>query len=106
MGKPHVFVRFGNCNLRCEWCDTNFLDYEEMELQDIVKQVLSYGCERVMFTGGEPCLQDLETIGNELKKLYVTLTSIYVLAYQSNGIELRTPNKYACSFSFPLVQIK
>ncbi|DAC69268.1 MAG TPA: 7-carboxy-7-deazaguanine synthase QueE, partial [Candidatus Poseidoniales archaeon] len=21
-GIPHVFVRFGNCNLRCEWCDT------------------------------------------------------------------------------------
>ena len=23
-GIPHVFVRFGNCNLRCEWCDTDF----------------------------------------------------------------------------------
>lgn len=74
MGKPHVFVRFGNCNLRCEWCDTNFLEYDEMELQDIVKQVLSYGCERVIFTGGEPCLQDLETIGNELKKYDLNLS--------------------------------
>ena len=21
-GIPHVFVRFGKCNLACEWCDT------------------------------------------------------------------------------------
>ena len=67
-GVPHVFVRFGNCNLRCEWCDTDFLTYQEMNLEDIVETVLSFHCERVIFTGGEPCLQDLQTIGSELKK--------------------------------------
>ena len=67
-GVPHVFVRFGNCNLRCEWCDTDFLTYEEMNLEDIVERILSFNCERVIFTGGEPCLQDLQTIGSELKK--------------------------------------
>jgi len=67
-GIPHVFVRFGNCNLRCEWCDTDFLTYQEMDLEDIVEKVLSFNCERVIFTGGEPCLQDLQTIGSELKK--------------------------------------
>ena len=66
-GVPHVFIRFGNCNLRCEWCDTDFLTYEEMELKNIVEEVLSYNCKRVIFTGGEPCLQDLETIGKALK---------------------------------------
>ena len=66
-GVPHVFIRFGNCNLRCEWCDTDFLTYEEMELENIVEEVLSYNCKRVIFTGGEPCLQDLETIGKALK---------------------------------------
>ena len=37
-GIPHVFVRFGNCNLRCTWCDTDFLTYEDMALDDIVKR--------------------------------------------------------------------
>jgi organic radical activating enzyme len=74
MGKPHVFIRFGNCNLRCEWCDTNFLEYEEMELQEIVDKVLSFNCNRVIFTGGEPCLQDLETIGIALKKQGMNLS--------------------------------
>jgi len=73
-GVPHIFVRFGNCNLRCEWCDTNFLDYEEMYLDDIVKKILSFNCKRVIFTGGEPCLQDLDTIGKELKKYGVKLS--------------------------------
>ncbi len=67
-GIPHVFIRFGNCNLRCEWCDTEFLEYEMLELDEIIAQVLEFECNRVIFTGGEPCLQDLETIGRSLKQ--------------------------------------
>ena len=66
-GVPHVFVRFGNCNLRCEWCDTDFMTFEEMELEEIVDRVISFECDRVIFTGGEPAMQDLETIGNRMK---------------------------------------
>lgn len=73
-GIPHVFVRFGNCNLRCEWCDTDFLTFEEMEVNDIVEEVLSFGCDRVIFTGGEPAMQDLSTIGMELKKHNISLS--------------------------------
>ena len=67
-GIPHVFIRFGNCNLRCEWCDTDFLTYQEMDLDEIVSTVLNFNCNRVIFTGGEPCLQDLNTIGSSLKE--------------------------------------
>ena len=73
-GIPHVFVRFGNCNLRCEWCDTDFLTYEERKLDLIVDEVLSYGCDRVIFTGGEPALQDLSTIGSSLKRKGISLS--------------------------------
>ena len=67
-GIPHVFVLFGNCNLLCEWCDTDFLTYDERTLDSIVEEVLSYDCERVIFTGGEPAMQDLATIGSILKE--------------------------------------
>ena len=73
-GVPHVFVRFGNCNLRCEWCDTDFLVYEERGLDSIVDEVLSYGCDRVIFTGGEPAMQDLATIGGKLKEHGINLS--------------------------------
>ena len=73
-GVPHVFVRFGKCNLRCEWCDTDFLTYEERKLESIVDEVLSYDCDRVIFTGGEPALQDLSTIGLSLKSKGISLS--------------------------------
>ena len=73
-GVPHVFIRFGNCNLRCEWCDTDFLTFEELELEDIVNQVLEFDCKRVIFTGGEPAMQDLETIGSKLKEYGIHLS--------------------------------
>ena len=78
-GIPHVFVRFGNCNLRCEWCDTDFLKYEERNLESIIHEVLSYDCKRVIFTGGEPALQDLYTIGTTLKN------EGYNLSIETNG---------------------
>jgi len=84
-GIPHIFIRFGNCNLRCEWCDTDFLTYEERTLDSIVKEVLSYNCDRVIFTGGEPAMQDLETIGGELKKHDINLS------IETNGTILVDP---------------
>ena len=73
-GVPHVFIRFGNCNLRCEWCDTDFLKYEEMGIDEIVEEVLSFSCNRVIFTGGEPAMQDLATIGSILKEHGINLS--------------------------------
>jgi len=73
-GIPHVFVRFGNCNLRCEWCDTDFLTYDERTLESVVEEVLSYDCDRVIFTGGEPAMQDLATIGSALKEHGIDLS--------------------------------
>ena len=73
-GIPHVFVRFGNCNLRCEWCDTDFLTYEERDVDSIVEEVLSFDCQRVIFTGGEPAMQDLALIGSKLKAHGINLS--------------------------------
>ena len=73
-GIPHVFVRFGKCNLRCEWCDTDFMTFEERDLDSIVGEILSYDCERVIFTGGEPAMHDLSTIGGRLKEHGISLS--------------------------------
>ena len=45
-----------------------------MELEEIVEEVLSYDCKRVIFTGGEPCLHDLDTIGGKLKSHGINLS--------------------------------
>jgi organic radical activating enzyme len=78
-GIPHVFIRFGNCNLACEWCDTDFSKYEMLDIDEIIDLVLAFDCDRVIFTGGEPALQDLEQLGSKLKN-----RGIY-LSIETNG---------------------
>ena len=78
-GIPHVFVRFGNCNLRCEWCDTNFDEYEQKSVDEIMQEVNSYDCKNIVFTGGEPMLNDLWPLARTLKH------DGYHLSIESNG---------------------
>ena len=78
-GIPHVFVRFGNCNLACEWCDTDFNTYEKMTVATIVERVLAFKCKNVIYTGGEPLLNDLWPLSRELKKHDIHLSC------ESNG---------------------
>ena len=66
-GIPHVFIRFGNCNLRCEWCDTDFLTYESYTCQEIIDIVETYDCKNVIFTGGEPMIHNLWPLQRQLK---------------------------------------
>ena len=73
-GIPHVFIRFGNCNLRCEWCDTDFMTFQDMDIDSIIEEVLSYDCDRVIFTGGEPAMQDLSVIGKRLKEHGISIS--------------------------------
>ena len=49
-GIPHVFIRFGKCNLTCEWCDTDFETYRTMTALDILSEVLKYPSKRIIFT--------------------------------------------------------
>jgi 7-carboxy-7-deazaguanine synthase len=59
VGQPCVFVRLTFCNLRCNYCDTEYAFYEgkKRTLQEIVNTVAGFGCSLVEITGGEPLLQ-------------------------------------------------
>lgn len=78
-GIPHIFVRFGSCNLRCSWCDTDFDTYSNMTAIDILGEILKFNCKRIIFTGGEPMLQDLWPLNRLLKRRG------YALSIESNG---------------------
>ncbi len=55
-----MFVRLTGCNLRCDWCDTEyaFSEGRRMTVDEIVAQVDAYRCPLAEISGGEPLLQD------------------------------------------------
>ncbi|MEY2531959.1 MAG: 7-carboxy-7-deazaguanine synthase [Verrucomicrobiota bacterium] len=58
-GRPCVFVRLTFCDLRCNYCDTEYAFYEgkKQTLNEIVDLVGKFRCPLVEITGGEPLLQ-------------------------------------------------
>ena len=66
-GKPAIFLRTAQCNLKCTWCDTKYTwdwknyDYakevKEMTMEEIKEQILDLEIKHLVITGGEPLLQ-------------------------------------------------
>ncbi|MBX3233769.1 MAG: 7-carboxy-7-deazaguanine synthase QueE [Labilithrix sp.] len=82
-GVPSVFVRLAECNLRCSWCDTKYTwDWSkhdkatetiELTVDDVAARAIELagdGVRNVVFTGGEPLLQqdELAALGARLKE--------------------------------------
>jgi 7-carboxy-7-deazaguanine synthase len=58
-GERCAFVRLTFCDLRCNYCDTEYAFYEgkKQTLSEIVDLVEKFECPLVEITGGEPLLQ-------------------------------------------------
>lgn len=61
VGYKQLFIRFCNCNLKCNFCDTEFssdADFTEYKPDDLAKVVNKFqDVHSVSLTGGEPLLQ-------------------------------------------------
>lgn len=59
-GVESVFVRTSGCNLRCGFCDTPYTSWQpegdDLSVDEIARQALSWPCDHVVVTGGEPML--------------------------------------------------
>jgi 7-carboxy-7-deazaguanine synthase len=81
-GWPCVFVRLTFCNLRCNYCDTEYAFYEgsKRSLGDILNGVAVYGCPLIEITGGEPLLQK-----NVLPLMSMLCDSGYTVLLETSG---------------------
>lgn len=60
VSQPQCFVRFYDCNLNCDFCDTKisaFKEYDSRELLESIKQAIAgKNIKVISLTGGEPLL--------------------------------------------------
>ncbi len=84
VGWPCVFVRLTFCNLRCNYCDTEYAFYEgkNQTLREIVGAVAAFGCDLVEITGGEPLLQK-----NVLPLMSMLCDSGYTVLLETSGAQ-------------------
>lgn len=110
-GVRQVFVRFHDCNMRCEWCDTPVAGAEgpglvlgDMDPEEIFREVLALweNCHSVSLTGGEPLLQK-ETIQWLLPRFREAEIPVYL---DSNGILYRELAEVIAGVDFIAMDIK
>src|SRR5262252_7221862 len=62
VGVPSVFVRTSGCNLRCEWCDSEYTSWKpegtRLTVAEIVERVAAYPAKHAVVTGGEPLIAE------------------------------------------------
>ena len=114
VGVPSVFVRCSGCNLQCHWCDTEYTwnwlgtsyahakdrpdrpakhDRQSMQVRlspaEVARIIGLSHCNNVVFTGGEPMLQQ-----DQLAKVALILSGEnheYEFEVETNGTVLPHP---------------
>jgi 7-carboxy-7-deazaguanine synthase len=83
-GLPCSFVRLAGCNLRCDWCDSEytFSGGRKMSLEEVVAEVKRLSPSGLVeITGGEPMLQEREVV----PLMNALLASGYRLLLETSG---------------------
>lgn len=80
-GEASLFIRLTDCNLHCDFCDTDFSQGVPMKVGQIVSQLKQYPAQWIVWTGGEPTLQLTEDI------LLFFKQEGYLQAIESNGLK-------------------
>ena len=70
VGRSAIFIRLGGCNLQCKFCDTEFDDFHDKTIDEIISIIMSIkvNINLVVITGGEPLRQNICVLCDELNK--------------------------------------
>ncbi|MFC2160078.1 7-carboxy-7-deazaguanine synthase QueE [Acidobacteriota bacterium] len=72
-GEPTVFIRFAGCNLKCDFCDTQYAwnDGRNLSVDQICSEVADmrhlHSSRWICLTGGEPLFQNIASLTQQLK---------------------------------------
>ena len=89
-GKPAIFLRTAECNLKCTWCDTKYtwdwknFDYakevKEISIEEIRRELEQFSNRHLVITGGEPLMQQ-----DDLAELLTFLKPKFYVEIETNG---------------------
>jgi organic radical activating enzyme len=69
-GYAAYFIRLGGCDVGCVWCDVkeswDAAAHPQVTVATLLNYVLESKTNRVVITGGEPCIYDLHALCNTL----------------------------------------
>lgn len=75
-GEAAYFIRTEGCDVGCVWCDVkeswDIHEDDYYSINQIVSWVTATNAQLVVITGGEPCMQDLTQLTQELKAQNLT----------------------------------
>ena len=104
VGTPAIFIRLSDCNLACNFCDTEFLTGIQMTEEEIIKKISAYDCDFIVLTGGEPSMQNINILCELLKE------KGYYITIETNGMFQLPPEiNWIClspKSSFKHIQLK
>lgn len=100
VGCPAIFIRLHMCNLQCDWsksggeiCDAwytwkkdskeYYTEHSLISFNELFEKILSYKGERIVFTGGEPLMQQ-DHIGVFLE-MFPHIPGQYDIEIETNG---------------------
>ena len=103
-GTPAIFIRLSGCNLRCQFCDTDFSSFRTLSVSEIIAEAESFPAPTVIITGGEPSLFNLEPLISALhasgKRVHIETngtnpikgTPDWITLSPKEGSEIRLPH--------------
>ena len=107
-GQACYFLRLGGCDVGCIWCDVkeswDASKHPLVYVEAMLKLVKDAGAKRVVITGGEPMMYDLNELTNTFRK-----ASIKVFLETSGAYPISGTWDWVCvspkKFKAPLVNI-
>jgi len=100
-GCPAYFIRLAGCDVGCVWCDVkdswNAEEHPLLSVEELINDVVHAGANRVIITGGEPLMHDLQelTVGLRSNAIAVHLetSGVHPLSGEWNWITF-SPKKF------------
>lgn len=94
-GKAVHFIRIAGCDIRCSWCDSktswNSENFPTLTIDQIADTIDSRS-NRIVITGGEPTLYNLQPLTDKLKakgyQLFIESTGAYPITGEFNWITI------------------